>query len=238
MTQRFRILSYATGALIATATALALAFGSGVESASAVAASEVLVSADGVHFSTSLPRGILDGRGALVPGQSISSAVWVKNPTAALAELRVSMRDLTSSSVVYTSAVTMSAWNSATNITRTGNLGVMTRCGVLVAAHAVAAGGTVKVILTFALPDLDGVAAQGEQANFSIMVAMRGSEGGPFPASACDDDGVLVTSNHSRNSTIASTGSDLPTPLVILGGLLIGVGVFFVVGRRRKRTES
>lgn len=236
---------------LATAAAAALALGSGA--APAVAASEeVLVSTDGVRFSPTLERGLFEGLGPLIPGQSESSDLWIKNPTTAAAALRVSARGLTIPSPTYAEAVTLSTWDSGTGSTNAATLSDRTSCDVLVPAQTVPAGDTVKMVVTFTMADLDGRLAQGESANLDVLVAMRHDDVGSFPASACGDEGVLVSSDADPGGTgdtagarrntvsdlLASTGFELPGVLLATGSILVGAGAFLVADRRRQNPTS
>lgn len=205
---------------------------------------DLLVSTDGVNFSSALDGGLFDGSGRLVPGDSVASDLWIKNPTSAPAEVRASARNVTISTSDFADAMTMDAWDSGTNATRSRSLSALAQCEIVVPAQQIAAGATLKTLVRFTMADLGGVSGQGEEASLDLVVAMRDAEAGPFPASACDDDGVLISSKPARPSSLvspsslATTGSDFAVPLLATGGFLVGIGLFLVAGRRRKRHES
>ena len=229
-------------AALAAGVAAVLALG-GAAAPAAAAPVNLLVSTNGVNFSSALKGGMFDGLGLLVPGHSITTSLWIKNPTSAPAALRVSARDVVITSSSFAGGVTLSAWNSGTGGTLSEPLGAMANCDTLVPSQLIAAGATMKMVVTVRMGDLTGITGQNGSAKLGIMVAMRGAEAGPFPASACEDKGVLLQSNAVRTSvartrSLPNTGADLPVPLLIAAGVLVGAGFFFVAGRRRREREE
>ena len=226
-------------AVLATGVVGAIVLGSGASPAAA-APVDLLISTDGIHFASSLEGGLFDGLGTLVPGDSIASSLWIRNPTSAPAEVRVSARNVTVSTELFAAAVNMDAWDSGTDATRSRTLGALAKCEIIVPAQRIAAGATIETLVTFTMADLRGVSGQGENANLDLFVAMRDAEAGPFPPSACEDDGVLISSQPARPSplvspsSLATTGTDYAVPLLVTGGFLVGIGLFFVAGRRRR----
>src|SRR5680860_162981 len=75
---------------------------------------DVLVSSDGSHFSPALARGLFDAGGLLVPLDTVTADLWIRNPTRAPAVVRVSAQDVTVSSSELADGVTLSAWDSGT----------------------------------------------------------------------------------------------------------------------------
>ena len=232
--------------MLAAGVGLTVAVGSAAASEGTPSAPSVdlLVSTDGIHFSAALAGGLFDRSGLLVPGDSVASVLWIRNPTSAPAEVRVSARNVRVSTSDFAAAMTMDAWDSGTDATRSRSLSSLARCEIVVPAQQIAAGATLKTLVGFTMGDLGGVSGQGEEAGLDLMVAMRDAEAGPFPASACDDDGVLISSKPARPSFLASpsplatTGTDFVVPLLATGGFLVGIGLFLVAGRSRKRDES
>ncbi|MEC5152077.1 LPXTG cell wall anchor domain-containing protein [Cryobacterium sp. GrIS_2_6] len=213
---------------------------------------DLLLSADGVHFSTTLSAGLFDGLHLLIPRGSTQSALWVRNPTAAPAEVRVSAHDVLLPAGGYADDVTLSAWNSGTGDTLSRTLRGLDRCGIVVSSQPIAAGGTMKLVVTFTMADVSGTVDQGASASLGLLIAMRDADGGPFAASACDDPGTIVpvlpatpaTSAPTRSAAAASagilahTGVEPPAPVLLVGGLLLGVGIFLLLARRRRSEED
>ncbi|MDY7541679.1 MULTISPECIES: LPXTG cell wall anchor domain-containing protein [unclassified Cryobacterium] len=223
----------------------------------ATAPVELLLSTDGVTFATTLTAGLFDGLGLLIPRGSTQAALWVRNPTAAPAEVRVSTHDVVLPAGGYADDVTLSAWNSGTGDTLTRTLRRVDSCGIVVPSQPIAAGGTMKLIVTFTMADVPGTVDQGASARLGLLVAMRDAVAGPFAASPCDDPGTVVpvlpgtpttptnsTTTPTASSTVAGigilahTGVEPPAPVLIVGGLLLGVGIFLLLARRRRREED
>ena len=217
---------------------------------------DLLLSTDGTHFATTLSAGLFDGLGLLIPRGSQQATLWVRNPTAAPAEVRVSAHDVRLPAGGYADHVTLSAWNSGTGDTRSRTLSALDGCGIVVPSQPIAAGGTMKLVVTFTMADVSGTIDQGASASLGLLVAMRDADGGPFAASACDDPGTVVPvlpSTPTPVSTttpttatapsfaavstgiLAHTGVEPPAPVLLIGGLLLGVGLFLLLGRRRSR---
>jgi hypothetical protein len=208
----------AVAAMVAVASALVL--GGTVAPASA-AADSVLVSRDGVTFATTLDGGLFDGAGMLIPGQSVSRSLYIRNPSGAASALRVSIRNLVSTSTVFAEGVSLSSLDSVPGSTPVSQpLSALSPCDVVTSAASIAAGDTVKLTLTFTMADLTASVAQSDRASLDLMVAMRDAAAGAFSGSACRDDGTL------------------PVPLIAGGGLLLGVGMFLIVARRRRQSED
>jgi hypothetical protein len=225
----------AVAAMVAVASALVL--GGTVAPASA-AADSVLVSRDGVTFATTLDGGLFDGAGMLIPGQSVSRSLYIRNPSGAASALRVSIRNLVSTSTVFAEGVSLSSLDSVPGSTPVSQpLSALSPCDVVTSAASIAAGDTVKLTLTFTMADLTASVAQSDRASLDLMVAMRDAAAGAFSGSACRDDGTLLANTGSFR-TVAFTGGSLPVPLIAGGGLLLGVGMFLIVARRRRQSED
>ncbi|MFT2817218.1 LPXTG cell wall anchor domain-containing protein [Leifsonia sp. A12D58] len=237
----------------ALSTALLLAAGSSLALAPAASAAEptpvILVSSDGVHYSTALDTDLFEGLGTLIPGHSQSATLWVKNPTAAAAEVRLSAADVVTPSSDFAASVSISTVNSGDHVIRATPLSGLADCDVLVESQALAAGQAIEMTVTFAMADVTGQVAQNARASLNARVGMRDAAAGPFPVSACDDGAVLIvpdpdptassTSAASVTSgALAHTGFDATMPLMIVGGLIAGGLLFFLVGRRRKSEGS
>jgi LPXTG-motif cell wall-anchored protein len=223
------------------AAIVALALGTvfaGVGVASSAAASDELqLSRDGIHYSPALDRALFDGAGSLVPGHEITASLWVKNLSRDSVALRVSVQDVTWSSNTLAGALTLAATVGETPESAASTIPAVVpqRCAVITSVPSIPAGASVRIDVRLAMADLVSSDAQSHSVALSFLVAMKDDSAGPFGASACNDDGVVISSTKFR--TVAFTGGTLPVPLIIGGGLLIGVGTF-LVARRRKRSDG
>jgi hypothetical protein len=224
-------------AVCAVLAALFLVAAGGVSAASA-ASPVLLVSRDGISYAPTLSGGIFDGVGQLVPGQSVSRDLWIQNPTGSSAALRVSVRDFVATSTAFANGVTLTVVDSVSGtppFSRT--LASLANCDVLSSIPALAPGSATLLTLTLKMGDLTEAVAQSDSASLDLFAAMRDGVTGPFAASACDDAGTLLASTGDFR-TVAFTGGTIPVPLVVGGGLLIGVGIFLVLARRRRQSDG
>lgn len=253
---RITLFSRGAAALLAAGAAAALIAGAVGSASAAEPAPTILVSSDGVHYSTSLDANLFDGLGKLIPGDSQSATLWVKNPTAAPAEVRLSAADVVTSSSEFAASVSISTTNSGDQVTRSTPLSGLKNCDVLVDSQSLAAGEAIEMTVTFTMADVSARVAQNESASLNARVGMRDAAAGPFPTSACDDGAVLVgpdpdptstptstsastpVASASSSGALAHTGLDAAAPLMIVGGLIVGGVLFFLVGRRRKVDNS
>ncbi|MEO6199894.1 MAG: hypothetical protein ABIX44_01895 [Cryobacterium sp.] len=217
---------------MAVGVVLGVVWGGAASPASATDDS-ILLSTDGVHFATSIRGGIFEDLGVLVPGDSVESALWIRNPTNAPAMLRVSARNVIISSADFADGVTMSSWDSKTGATTTIDLHDIADCGVLAPAQEIDAGESIKTVLRFTMSDLEDDTAMDAGVNLDMMVTMRDAAAGAFPPSACEDDGVLISSSPGRSGPLPRTGADPAAPLVV-AGLLVGLGACLARGRARR----
>lgn len=224
----------ALSATVAVALVLIVA---GVVAPAAAANDSVLLSRDGVTFTPTLGGGLFDGAGSLVPGHSVSESLWVRNPSTSPAALRVSIRNLPSTSKVFADGVSLSSVDSLSGSSAISqSLSRLGACEVVSSAPSVAAGGTVKLTLTFTMADLTAMVGQTDRASLDLMVAMKDASAGAYSGLACRDDGTLLAGTGNFR-TVAFTGGSIPVPLIGGGGVLLGVGMFLVIARRRRQSE-
>jgi LPXTG-motif cell wall-anchored protein len=202
----------------------------------ASAATELLVSDDGVNFTTTFSGGLFDDAGVMVPEDVVTASFWVKNPTVDPASVRVSVQDLVVSSPVLATSLTLSTWDEGTGTTSTQQLDTLAECDVVVPGQTIAGGAIIRVDMTITMLSVTNQVAQGQLGELNFLAAMRDAAAGPFPASACDDEGVLITSN--LPAQLGHTGSDLPTDWLAAGGALLGFGILLVFARRRRNRDD
>ena len=208
---------------------------------------EILISSDGVRYKHTLDSGLFDGFGLIVPGDSDTAVFWVKNPTGGDVETRVSVRDFVAPSAAFAQVVTLSSWDSVSDTTGEMAMADISDCRVVVPSRSLAPGEVVEVRLQLSMLDVADRVAQDDRGALSFVVSMRDGEAGPFPPSACDDDAVLLDPDAEAAAAaaraaelrrLAMTGSDLPTPVIVAAGVLIGSGLFLVARRRRRREDA
>lgn len=238
-----------------TAVAIALLASSATPAAAEEEPFDVLLSSDGVVFSSAPPQGILDPLQTLVPGGSRASVLWIRNPATTRAIVKVSATGLRIPSVSFAEDVSLTTTTGSEGSgTRSRTLAQLSECEMLVPSQMLEGGATMRFDLSFAMsPDARNV-SQSQRADLSLLIAMRDADAGEFAESACDDPGVVIgpkpavptpagpsvpASSGSAPGALARTGVDLPVPLITIGALLLGAGFFlFGARRRREREES
>ena len=201
---------------------------------------DVLVSSDGVHFSTNLDAGVFGSFGLVIPGGSMRSTLWIQNPSDQPANVRVSLRESGGASADLAQYLTLRVEDIAAQTVMTVPLSAHAGCAVLAPTQPLAAGATLQLAVAVEMMNVTGLTGQNARTDLNFLVALRDAEAGSFPSSACDDDGVLLAtaagpSEPHRSGALPRTGVDLPIPALIGGGLLLGVGVLLVTRRRARR---
>src|SRR5690606_7160579 len=110
-----------TGAVIAALVVAAPA---------SAATPQVLVSVDGTAFSSNLSTQLFDDLDLIVPGDSMSSSMWVRNDSPDTALVRVAITDLVIPSTQFGAAVTLSS--TMNGFTHMASLGSLSNCAVIV----------------------------------------------------------------------------------------------------------
>ena len=220
--------------IVAVIVAVVGTLGFGAQRASADPV-EILVSADGVTFAPTLGDDFFDGLGSIVPGDRLTTHLWVKNPSASIASLRLSARDLLIPSQAFAEAVTMTTLDTGTGRSSAASLADLAACGVIIHSTTIAPDSVLQLSMTFTMAEsVDGLSAQSESADLKVVAAMREIAGGAFADTGCGDSDLVPTAG----GRLSFTGGQFPTELVALGALLVGSGSFFLVARRRAREEE
>jgi hypothetical protein len=230
------------GGVAAALAALAIVIGGGAAPASA-AAGDILVSADGVTYTQNLASPLFSGIGLIVPGDTVTASVWIKNNTSTTNLLRVTAANIVVSSAGYASALTVVGSSAPGTTTTTATIAqLQSGCPAIIPMRQVLAGGVIKVTvaLTFDAAT-SGTLLQNETADLDLKAAMW-QDPTLVPANACDDVGVPLSLTtlafEGPTSGMAFTGGgSAELPLAIAAGLL-GVGLFLIVARRRKRSSD
>ncbi|MCY7326549.1 MAG: hypothetical protein LH605_10525 [Microbacteriaceae bacterium] len=236
--------------IVGTAVGIAL-LSSSVAPAAAEEPFDVLLSSDGIVFSSAPTRGILDPLVTLVPGGSLASVLWIRNPATTRAIVRVSAIGLSIPSASFAEDVSLTTTVSQGSETRSRTLAQLSECEMLVPSRVMEGGATMRLDLGFAMSADARNVSQSQRASLSVLVALHDADAGAFEASPCDEPGPIVGPQPAvpalpaapagagpTAGALASTGADLPVPLIAIGALLFGVGFFLLGARRRAREES
>lgn len=224
---------------LAAATALTLGLvGAGALAAPAAASSgtEVLVSDNGVDFAPQLTDGLFDNLGLLVPGESVSASLWVRNTAASDASMRLTLADLVSSSEVFTQTLSM-AVVSGTHMWD-WTFSELLACDTVIPSMPIATGETVRIDLTVTMGDAVGQQAQDESVMVGFVVDARDAAD-PFPAEGCadPDDGGPDGGEGDPDESLSNTGANVFRLSLLSVGLFV-IGLIVVLSRRRRDEQE
>lgn len=218
-------------ALIAAALGLAAA----PASAAPAAPPSILLSTDGVTFAPTIDHELFDSIGLLVPGDTQSASLWVKNDTARDAYLRLTISDLVVPLTEFTDAIVLTTTSGA--LTQTDQLADLVVCSAVLRSAPIEAGNVLRIDLAVSMdPGLVWQEAQDEHGSIDFSVAMRDITFGPYPAA----DGCIGGNEAGPEAgpEMAHTGADaVPTILIAAAALLSGF-IAIIVARRRSRRQD
>jgi hypothetical protein len=196
-----------------------------------VDASDILVSSDGVTFTSLLSESLFDELAFLVPTESTTSELWVKNPTDFPASVRISLEDVDLGPGVFADNLTLTALVENSGSTRSATLRELDRCSVLVNSEPLAGSATLRVRFTATLGDLPELSGQNESTPIVLRIDMRDPQAGGFPDSPCTG-GSSTAATPVAERSMAGTGTDASMPLTT-GGLMLVSGILVLIARRR-----
>jgi LPXTG-motif cell wall-anchored protein len=232
-------------ALVSTSALLGLS--TAAASAAPSSTPIVLVSMDGVSYEPALTVGLFADSGLLVPGDTATSDLWIKNPLATPATIRVNVGDIYSSSTDLGNNMRLTAVDTSNGSTVTATWTELAACDVMVLPVTVAGGAVLHVDLALAMLNAPGLVAQHQNGSLTANIQMQDAAAGSFPASSCDPGatdpgttgpGATQPASTAPRKVLGYTGETFPTQLLLLGGVLVGVGWFLVVARRRRKREE
>lgn len=230
----------------------------GTASAPANAADQVLlVSADGTNFSSALPHPLFSQDLRLVPHDSLSKNLWVRNTGTQAGRLRVAMLDATSDNADLAAAFSVSIVESGgRGLSTPSTIADAQPCTVLLSDIIVQPGQTLKVVVRASVANLDGRKGANGRVSFSFRAALSDpAVPGPTPATTCTlgqgDFGAEIpgTDNPTTKPTaaptpapsdegghLAQTGTLIVAQTLGIASLALVAGTLLVmVGKRRRR---
>ena len=222
--------------VVFTTLALFIAIAPGAGAARA-ANTDILVSLDGANWSATLPHGLFSGAGTVVPGDSISRTLWIKNTTSSPAVLRLSRLQNMAGSTLLARSISVTATGRETGGRSPAPQDAS--CVQLLPDQVVPGGRSISTVVTLTVADLKGVEGQGQLATISLIAslgAVGGTAASPCPAGGTDVP--VVGSGQALADTggsLAFTGAGLPYPAIMIASLLSGLGLFVLIAARRRR---
>lgn len=193
---------------VVAAVALAAALSALPLTAAHAAPGGVEVSPDGVIYTSTMTGALFTSISKWVPGDRDEASFYLRNSSSEPGHLRITLRDVVSSSTDLASALTV----SAKTFVQSGAVVTVLEadpCWVLLEGQVVAPGEAVRVTMSMALGDLHGQAGQGATANAAINVALTGTSV-QLPPTVCGQSGAtlpVVTQPTVPRSPASSTGT-------------------------------
>ncbi len=164
--------------VVAVAGVLALA------TPASAAASGVLLSADGVTFSSTYSGALFGSTTLMVPQSTQSGRFWVKNDSSEPAYLRVSVKAVSGSGTAFSGAVSLRA--STPVITGPSvPVDAALPCYVLNQGQVLAPGAVARIDIVLAVGDLTGTSGQNANLRFDILAGLSSAATGSLPATTC-----------------------------------------------------
>lgn len=197
----------------------------------------ILVSLDGANWSATLPHGLFSEAGTVVPGDSISRTLWIKNTTSSPAVLRLSRLQNMAGSSLLARSISITATGRGTG--KRSPAPPDASCVQLLPDQVVSGGRSISTVITLTVADLKGVEGQGQLATISLIASLGGVGGtAASPCPAGGTDVPVVGSGQALADTggsLAFTGAGLPYPAIMIASLLSGLGLFVLIAARRRR---
>ncbi|WP_010203887.1 hypothetical protein [Salinibacterium sp. PAMC 21357] len=204
----------AVAAIIALSTLL---FGLPASAANSVG--KIELSDDGVSFSANYPGSIFDDIANIVPGDSQSETIYVRNTGSVAGYLRITLRDVYYSDANYGNALSVTTSTPANAGSATA-ISSASPCLVTHEGTVIAPGQTVPVVATLALSNLNGLEGQGATADLALRFTLSDTTPGALLPTECGTAGTTVPANPPSSGTAG--GSPLST--TVSGGSPLGYG--------------
>ena len=198
-------------------------------------------SADGTSWSATPLMSVFPSGMRIVPGDEISSTIYLRTTRTAPTELSVVLTGLiVDDPALANNMVLGSTPNMGFGLARTAFNRIRT-CTPVLTRTAVAAYQVVALTVTVGLSaDLPARVAANANAHFNLVIGMSDTGvGAPVPG--CSGPTIPATPGTRGAATgadgsIAHTGSDVTYPALAVAAVTLGAGwIFMMIGRRRRR---
>lgn len=242
--------------VVTAATAAMAVVGAVFSSAPAQAAdpTPILLSRDGVVWSTTLAGGLFDEFAGAVPGDHVSKTLWVQNPLDEPVTLSVRAVNVWGVATDLGRSIVVDGSAGGASLAAPVTLASLLNCSILAPSSVVPASGASSITLSLAMLDVGSRIAQGSTGGFDVLLTVtQGTDAagatrcdppapststspGPYPSlipspKRASGGGLIGL---AFTGVLAFTGAHPELPLAIGGGL-VGIGVLLLFWRRRKR---
>lgn len=247
--------------LAAVVTAAAVLGGLLVASpAFATTTRQLELSTDGRTWSNSIPGTLFDALPVIVPGDSVSRTLYVRNAGSSAGLLRLDAIDVRISNPQFAKSLRVGAAIDESSL-GSADLDGSSDCIQVLPSGRIAAGAVATVEITLGFDENAPMPTQDSTADFSLLLSVSEDIGQTAPAAGCPADGIELPTlplpddagigngtdgraSASPSAQPAATGGGLAltgaTVLPLLatsgGSLLLGIAVLTAI-RRRKHAE-
>lgn len=178
--------------------------------APAAAAGELQVSADGSAYGFSLSTPVFQTLGAMVPGDSQASTVYVRNTGDEAGFLRIVLADVQYSDLDLANALTIQA-SVLQDAGAPTPVSLAEPCWVLNEGQTLAPGQSARIDLTAVLGNLDGTLGQGGTVRATLAANLSDMTPGSLPPTECGTANIAAPLLPGTSGTAPSGGTGAPS---------------------------
>ena len=157
--------------------------------ASATTTRKLELSTDGRTWSSSIPGTLFDALPVIVPGDSVSRTLYVRNAGATAGLLRLDAVDVRISNADFAKSLRVGATVDAASLGST-DLGGSSDCLTVLPSGRIAAGAVATVEITLGFDKNAPMPTQDSTADFSLLLSVSEDIGQTAPSAGCPDEGI------------------------------------------------
>lgn len=175
--------------LAAAITAVAVLGGLLMASPAAATTRQLELSTDGSTWSSSIPGTLFDALPMLVPGDSVSRTLYVRNAGSTAGLLRLDAVDVRISNADFARSLRVDAAIDAASLASV-DLGGTADCITVLPAGRIAAGAVAVVEITLGFDENAPMPTQDSTADFSLLLSVSEDLGQQATVAGCPVDGI------------------------------------------------
>lgn len=231
-----------------------------IASPAAATTRQLELSTDGRTWSSSIPGTLFDALPMLVPGDTVSRTLSVRNAGSTAVLLRLDAVDVRISNADFAKSLRVGATVDAASLGAT-DLDGTSDCITVLPSGRIAAGAVATVEITLGFDENAPMPTQDATADFSLLLSVTEDIGQTAPSASCPEEGIELPTlplpddeggagaggsasappsaqpAATSGSGLALTGATVLPLLATSGGLLLlGIAVLTAT-RRRKHAE-
>jgi len=160
-----------------------------IASPAAATTRQLELSTDGSTWSSSIPGTLFDALPMLVPGDSVSRTLYVRNAGSTAGLLRLDAVDVRISNADFARSLRVDAAVDAASLASV-DLGGTAACITVLPMGRIAAGAVAVVEITLGFDENAPMPTQDSTADFSLLLSVSEDLGQQAPAAGCPVDGI------------------------------------------------